>query len=51
MHGCLYTIDDTLYSAQSDLTYYTVQDYIDVIDDATHTIILMLLMMPPIPLY
>ena len=37
MHGCLYTIDDTLYSAESDLTYYTAQDYINVIDNATHT--------------
>ena len=37
MHGCLYTTDDTLYSAESDLTYYTAQDYIDVVDDATHT--------------
>ena len=37
MHGCLYTIDDTLYSAESGLTYYMAQDYIDVIDDAIHT--------------
>ena len=37
MHGCLYTIDDILYSAESGLTYYTAQDYIDVIGDATHT--------------
>ena len=37
MHGCLYTTDDTLYSAESDLTYYTAQDYMDVVDDATHT--------------